>query len=337
MKRHIKAIMIVIGIIITLVVTTLNYHSIVHGQKQEYSDFWKNPSQYDVWITGTSHAYYAFYPTMLYEKYGISSYNIAAPTAFMPQIYWTLKCALKKAKPQIIVLDTYHVQQENLFTKDEYKIITWSKSIPMSITKIQAIYDLFPEKSIKDKIGYALPNSIFCKDWDIPNYSLEMSLSRGCEYKYQVKNLSKYKIPAETEKCETDTRGYDYLEKIIKLCKREKIQLILTALPAVNLENPVGQAGMNSVADYAKEYNLPFINYIYKDIFSLSKDIADETGHVNPRGGRKATEDLGKYIKEHYKLRKLSRKEKIQWSKYVEDCEKYKRKIKKEEESNNLF
>lgn len=74
-----------------------------------YHRFWDDPDQYDVWFMGFSHTYYAVQPMKLWEDYGITAYDISTPSSTIPMTYWTLMCALEKGTPEVVFIDTYHI------------------------------------------------------------------------------------------------------------------------------------------------------------------------------------------------------------------------------------
>ena len=107
--------------------------------RERYAEFWQDPTGYDVWFMGTSHIYYAIQPMELWEQYGIRSYNLAAPSSTIPQLYWTLMCALEYGQPKVVVMDTYkaHVDKKR---QDQDKLIHIAfDSIPLSAAKIRGI------------------------------------------------------------------------------------------------------------------------------------------------------------------------------------------------------
>ena len=323
MKKKVKVVLILILLIAGFVAIQTKIVT-VPQREQPYSEFWKQTYRYDVWLMGTSHMYYGVYPLELYEQFGISSYNIGAPSSFLPQTYWTLKCALEKgSNPDVLVVDVYHVHQDYKLVMQPEKVNTGLASIPFSWNKISAINDMMGGKDLKTRLSYMLPYSIFNEQRMVDNYSIAFNTRKGCNFKPKIySKLSMGKLK-KTDYYPDTTLGYDYLEKIIKLCQKKDINLVLTAWPAIFRKSKEAMKGMNVVEEYAKKYNVPFINSCFVDgLFDLETDIADWASHLNPKGAAAATKYLGKYLKKKYELtdyRKTDDKTHKYWEKSLDD------------------
>ena len=70
--------------------------------------------QIEVIFAGSSHMNNAAYPLMLWEKYGITSYNHAQSGQILPVSYYACKDAIELYHPKVLVLDIYCL----LYTSD---------------------------------------------------------------------------------------------------------------------------------------------------------------------------------------------------------------------------
>ena len=61
----------------------------------------------DILFMGTSHTYYGFNPSVIYEKTGLNSYVFAGECQPISVTYHYLVEALKTQKPKLIVLDVF--------------------------------------------------------------------------------------------------------------------------------------------------------------------------------------------------------------------------------------
>ena len=86
--------------------------------KYFYNNTWPTTSTYlgfykmerntvDVLFFGSSHAVSSFSPQILYDRYGITSYNLGCEQQNLITYYYLLKEALRFQKPKAIVLDCY--------------------------------------------------------------------------------------------------------------------------------------------------------------------------------------------------------------------------------------
>lgn len=68
--------------------------------KKKYNDFFKMSDQVDVLFLGSSHVLNGVNPALLFDEYGITSYNMAMHGGVMSESYWTLINALDYCSPK---------------------------------------------------------------------------------------------------------------------------------------------------------------------------------------------------------------------------------------------
>lgn len=341
MKQLTKAGLCLAFILVVILIVSFTMTS-NRNARNRYSSFWDNPGEYDVWLMGTSHMYYSVQPMELWENYGIRSFDIAAPSSFMTQTYWTLKCALRKATPKLIILDTYHVNQQHTVVGMEEKVHVGLDAIPLSITKIQAINDLLDSKKY-NKLQYVFPVFFKYGKWykmTQNDLDTKYSATKGSRIATGLNSYSDVELVDYNILGETDTTGAEYLRKIINLCKENDIPLVLTALPYFG--NEPCQKGLNAARVTAEESNVPFLdiqhmNGIINPIFDYSTD-----GHPNFSGSQKLSSYIGKYIIENCNVEnyKKSADEEIcnRWDDdYIDYVNYYVRKMKKRTSLENYL
>ncbi len=262
---------------------------------ERYAEFWNDPGEYDVWFMGTSHVYYAIQPMELWNHYGIRSYDLAAPSSHMPQVYWTMMCALQYSQPKVIVLDTYKVHLDKKYQEKESLIHTGIDSIPMSFVKIRGIYDIFDKW--EDRFEYIYDFSVYHNRWEElgkDDFVVKGPKTKGARFKNSVINNSSFQCIEKEEMSDTDTLGFLYLEKIIEECQKRKIKLVLTKLPFNGTEEM--QKAMNAVPKIAEKYGLECLDMIYEEnLLEYEVDFGDEA-HVNLFGAGKITKYIGDYL-----------------------------------------
>lgn len=126
MKKRIRYCLVIAICFVTIatgISVARHEYSLNRNAIDRYGDFWEDPSKYEVWFMGSSHVYYSIHPMWLWEKYGITSYDISTPSAPLPTTYWLMKCALEKGNPKVIVLDTYYTDI------DEKRVDSYGKTI----------------------------------------------------------------------------------------------------------------------------------------------------------------------------------------------------------------
>ena len=77
-----------------------------------YKDFYKlKRDSADVLFFGSSHTVATFDPQVIYDNYGITSYNLGCEQQSLVITYYWLREALKYQSPKAVVLDTYILHQ----------------------------------------------------------------------------------------------------------------------------------------------------------------------------------------------------------------------------------
>jgi hypothetical protein len=83
-------------------------------------------------------------------------------------------------------------------------------------------------------------------------------------------------------------------DKIVELCKKNNIKLVLMSLPTQKTWN---YDRHNTVKKYAEEKNVDFIDINLEDIgLDWSVDTRDKGSHVNSYGSKKVSKFIGKYL-----------------------------------------
>lgn len=305
MKRNsinIKNVIINILFVILLVLAicgtsfVLEDKSIINKNK----DFFNQDEDFDVLFFGSSHSELFFNPMILWKQYGIVSYNLGNPEEGIPVSYWLMKNAIEIHKPKVVVFDVSMVNRGNEFS-DESHIHNAMDSFPLSTTKIEAAYDLLDETSerlsLLFKIGY---NHSRWKEISKPrNNFVKGSLSYG-EHTYGVSSLEQCQISTEIADMNENDRDIRYILKIVKLCRANDIELVLTANPFIcPMER---QRDINFVEQLATQNNIGFINFIkMNNVVDYNIDLYDYE-HVNQSGLNKMCNYWGSYLVTNYEL-----------------------------------
>lgn len=268
-----------------------------------YKEFWDDPGKFDIWMMGTSHVYYTVQPLELYDKYGVTSYDIAEPAGHISQSYWTMMCALDKATPDMIVLDVYELHMDTKLSTERPKLHTNFDKIPMSTTKIKGLWDL-TDGNILQFLDLMYPYYYRCRkiratEWENilhPTYAS----AKGAKLRGNIKDISNKKLIPQDDVIEEENVSMQYLVKIIEECRARDIDLVLTAWPYYG--HKANQRGLNSAKAIAEKYDVPLIDIRYDDLMDTRYNFKDMS-HVNYSGAHKLTSLLGDYIHNHFELK----------------------------------
>ncbi len=213
-----------------------------HYKYADFLDLAKN-DQIDVLFIGSSHVINAINPVVLFDKYGISSYNMGGHGSVMQATYWELREALQYTKPKCVVVDTFLLQKNYQYLDLMYEDSEDSErrtSIdqlhlnmdvwPLNKLKVEAIEDLISDKDVQKEFLYDF--IVYHGRWDeLQRRDFETLVGKeernpyfGAEMRYGVElTPGIYSDPEEGEGMDEESIGLEYLDKIIQLCQEEDI------------------------------------------------------------------------------------------------------------------
>ncbi len=269
-------------------------------------EYYEEEKNHEVIFIGDCEVYANFSPMILYEEEGITSYVRGNSQQLIWQSYGLLKETLKYETPKIVVFNVNAMRYDkpvseayNRLMLDQMK---WSKE------KIEIIKASMLEE--EDFLSYLFP---------ILRYHSRFSTLTEEDFKYlfkkkkithngflinknvkPVKNLpTKKRLPNYEFKENT----YEYLDKIVDLCKENNIKLILIKAPSLY---PYWYEEYDKqIEEYAEKHNLDYYNFtsqIDQIGLDFQKDTYDGGLHLNLSGATKLSKYFSKILKENYSL-----------------------------------
>lgn len=281
-----------------------------------YNDFYRlDPNSADVLILGSSHSFSSFLPQELYDRYGITSFNLGSSNQNLLISYYWLKEALRTQSPKAVVLDCAFV-----FPRNNTDIPNFVEArIRMALTymhwspvKWEAVRDVCRIDKSQNIWSYLFPMIRFHDRWeDLTDEDFKYQEITGTnrlmgfsETYLKRSGVSYTSIPDGSSDSEEDMLELQvqYLDRITSLCRKENIPLILTLTPYYS--DTIGKH--NAVKSYADRNDLLFINFgetsAYNAMhYDFAQDNADHD-HPNPSGAVKITDYLGEVLQNEYHL-----------------------------------
>lgn len=299
--------------------------------------FYEEPkNSLDVVFMGNSDVYRGISPIVLWDEYGIASYNFVSSGQRMWTAYYLMVECLKYQKPDLIVLNMDSAFNESSSSESNYRKVF--DNMKLSKNKINAITDSSFRNSKKEMLTYILPLARFHSRWnELKDYDFQdafksekydfkgMDLcvdvkSYNFDNEYMKKDHSEEKIGSKCSK---------YLEKMVKLCKDNNIELLLIEIPSAESWS---YDLSNKTQEFADKHDLKFIdmNLNYKDFgFDWKTDTPDGGDHLNVYGAEKVSKYIGKIIQEEYNI--PNRKNDENYKSWYKSSELYHEEIIKEE------
>ncbi len=272
----------------------------------KYKDFYTEKEDFDVLFFGSSRMLVSVYPMQMYEEQGITSYNMAQHAEGLKITYWQIVNAIKYTTPKVIVVDT-SLFWTGKYTYDNLTGLSYlHKSIDhmkLSTTKFDLLEDNVSEEV--DIREYIVPMFLYHDRYDQltkEDFISTTFYNEGAEYKY---GITLFTDPEWDRGLTNDSLSEEdiNLEKICRLCKEKNIELVLTYMPIANESLQKTEcANTNQIEIWAKENQIPFLNFATEEgLINYQTDLYDGV-HVNAMGGRKITQYLGNYLVENYEF-----------------------------------
>lgn len=303
----------------------------------------------DVVFLGASSVYRFFMPTVMYEKYGITSLNYSS--AGMPGEAMTglIDEIIDVQNPKVIVVElrdyikwTERVKQED-FDKEKWYEAQYSyisrivNNIPVSKNRAKVVHDTVPSLLGDDELDWQFEYLNTHNNWkDITFSDFKSYVSKKISGEKEVINLNgeydgaDYKgaiaVSAVDYNKEVDYSDFNETKEIeperLKVLDNliEKAKSVDTEILFLTTPYPEPKALAvyeNYVQKYLSEKGVTFLN-CNKKVKEIGIDFASDfydKKHTNVKGAVKVTEYVGKYLVDKYNLEKtkLTDKQQKEW------------------------
>jgi len=276
-----------------------------------FKPFFDKAQEHEVLFVGDSHMVNAVFPMELWEKYGITSYNISSYGNTLPVSYWTLINALDYASPKVVVVGIKDVDKNIKLTGSSSDAHTAFDCYPLSLNKIRAIEDLMNDPEAMDDVGnrymdmkweYYFTLGKYHSRWSELNaadFQIAPNVQKGSDMAIDVAVPDDYDLIDPNRAVDEYGWGFEYLRRIIEECEKRKIEVLLTFLPYPS--DVDDQMAANTVGSIAEEYGVGFIDFVSMDqVVDYNTDCYDPSSHLNASGAQKVTDYLGRYLMDHY-------------------------------------
>jgi len=302
------SLVVVISILNSIFILKSDYRS-----KQVEGLYKHTGNSFDVALMGSSHMQGGIDPNVLWHEQGITSYDYAMGGQPIDVTYYLLKEVLKNHDIPVVVVDLYYLGLTDEYGDEGYVRNTLD-NINFSLNKLSAIVNCTPPEG---RLYYLFPVLKYHDRWKtLSRQDIQFDSSKKYYAKGFVSGTEKYgkdysSNTLTTENADLPPKTEKYLRKIIALSQKDGFKLILTNLP-YDYNSTAGSVSwvqepakmFNTVAEIAKENNIPFINYNDKltEIgFDFKNDMFNSS-HLNIWGANKISKDLATFLKDHYSL-----------------------------------
>ena len=268
-------------------------------------DFYSFPEDsIDVLMLGSSHLGVNVDTTILCNDYGIGSYKLWGATQPVWNSYYNLAEALKNQHPKVVVLEELCLSHDAEYY--EYaNAVKNTMGLRWSRNKVEAIFASYERG---DRLNAFFPLSQYHSRYaeltqaDFHGYFWDNPLSEHNTRDWNA--VCPMPEPSQTtERQPVGEKQMTYLKKILYLCKKNNVPLLVMKAPYSAPE--AEKARLNTVNDYLKEEGIPVLDCLtnFREYgFDYAMDFGDTAGHLNSTGCAKLTAILGQYLKDNYDL-----------------------------------
>lgn len=256
----------------------------------------------DVVFMGSSHVYCSINPSILWDTYGISAFDMAISGQDKASTYYTLQELLKTQSPQVVCIDAYGL----LFDRHAVLGNVYRNMLSMNFSSTSN--DLIRTYVEEDEqLDFLLRWPIIHTRYrELTKYDFiqyEPSIyGRGFSPGYNTYNNTP--PSSDVLNCYDTTPLSDsnrqWLDNLIELSEEEDFSLVFFLAPmSLTLSE---QKILNGVADYLQNYGIDFIDYnrLATEIeLNYTTDFTDAT-HTNTYGAKKVTSYMGTYLMQNY-------------------------------------
>lgn len=291
----------------------LRFHQVFNykyydGPSQVAAFYQQPENTVDVLNMGSSRIFMNVNPAVLWETYGIASFDLCAGAQPLWNTYYFLEEALKTQSPRVIVLDTYFACLAEEYSNEVPRDIKSLFPLKLSLTKLRALQASIPTERLGpmgmeffqyhgryqelDRNDFTNTQVEYLFAPDNPDI---LSSWKGYVCNFALTPFEKRtdKV-AKTECVELYPKVEEYLRKIIELAQSKNIDVLLVQAPFPDNQHDCPEI-MNSVARLAAEYGVPFVDFdaSCRDQMDYSTDFATI---LTPFGISCEGSDAGKWI-----------------------------------------
>jgi hypothetical protein len=279
-------------------------YGIIEGSLIE--EYYREKTNHDVIFIGDCEVYGNFSPVTLWENHGITSFIRGSAQQLIWQSYYLLEETLKYEKPEIVVFNVLAMKYDEP-QNEAYNRMTLD-GMRMSITKLRAIRASMLEE--ENLIEYIFPFFRYHSRWseltreDFRYMFQKNQISHNGYYmRADIKPVTSIPRPRRLPDYEFGERSYYYLDRMVELCKKNDIELVLIKAPS--LFPHWYDEWDEQMVDYAKKHDLTYINFlelIDEMGIDFSVDTYDAGLHLNVTGAEKLSDYFGQFLSSAYDL-----------------------------------
>ena len=263
----------------------------------------------DVLFFGSSHSYRSIMPMELWKDAGISAMNLGTSSQPFVATYYLMKDSLRRQSPKVVVLELYGSQYEEDYGAGNISLFQSAVNfIPLNLTKLELWWNqIRKDFSWKEQVEFLFPLTGFHMRWDVltdTDYFYSAAYLQGGHPSEKLEKQVPGKVVTECKDLNETTEKY--LKKMIDLCEKKQVPLIVFAAPMAaefdRYENSC--ARINAACEYAEKRGVTVFR-MSEVAESMDLDHTEDfynSSHLNLFGALKLTKWFETYLTGHYEF-----------------------------------
>ena len=303
--------------------------------------YYEDAGGHDVILVGDCEVYESFVPSVLWDKYGITSYVRGGAQQLSWHSYYILEETFKYEIPKVVIFNVYALKygkpQSEAYNRMTFDTMKWSSSklegIKASMTDDESIIDyIFPLLRYHSRI-----TQLEKEDFEFVFNKPKNCSDNGYLIKTGILPMPQSDPITEPPEELLPDSALEYLDKIKALCDQNGVTLILMKAPTNSRGYWWYDEWEEQIKNYSEKNNVDYYNFIplcEEMGINWQTDTYDGGLHLNAYGAEKFTEFFGKILYQNYGLESKKDDDEVseKWNGYLEE---YKMRKKESEERAN--
>lgn len=252
----------------------------------------------DVLFLGSSHCYFSIDNSILWDKYGLSSFSMTISGQDLASTYYSMREVFKTQTPEAVFIELYgttfekHGIQGNLYRN--------ALALKYSENFFGIIDAIVPENDKKDFIlKWPIIHTRY-KELQKEDFKATQPGFIGSYFISETTDIGELSIYKGNDTVAISETNQAWLQKIIDFAKEKNTDLYFFVIPYSASEDT--QKEYKYIEKLAAEQNVLTINFfdIFDEIAINTKTDYCDSGHTNSSGAEKITSYIGDYIAEKY-------------------------------------
>lgn len=313
---------------ITQIFIPNGYYSDVQGEAHEatWDEFYSlDKNSIDVIYLGSSSMYHGISPLKIWSEVGVTGFDLGSSTQRPWVSLYFLEEALKTQKPKVIILDMYAWMWRGGAGAEAHAHKAYDYT-NFSIEKIKSV-----QRTLKDPgfdcgniFSYIMPAFRYHSRWnDLERKDFRQSVIspyKGMALGYAENDCTDAFSRFDTvREYSADVSVVEYFQKIVDLCNKNDIELVLIKLPVYEW----GEIYSRQIAEFSEKNNLTFIdfNYMMEDLqIDVVSDFTDGS-HLNVKGAEKISTWLAQWLVKNCSF--IDKRQDSQYAQWNDDYQTY--------------